>query len=227
MAILVVSKRKIKRWFFVLLVFFVLLAVVVFFLQGHWQRRVQRDLFVQDVLGLPVHTVLLPEASEARPGIEREIRYVVIHETGNMSRGADAVAHSEYLLSGKSGGTSWHYTVDDRQVYHHIPDTEVAWHAGDRRVRGGGNMAGIGIELCVNTDGDFEETFRNAAKLTAYLLDSYGLSTGDIRQHADFLDKNCPETIRDNNRMAEFVALSDTFLKELRQAKQEASSEAN
>ena len=114
---------------------------------------------------------------------------MVIHETGNTAEGSDAAGHSAYLLSGKSGDTSWHYTVDDHQIYHHIPDDEIAWHAGDRRTRDGGNLCGIGVELCVNEDGDFEKTFNNAARLTAYLLDTYGLQLGDVKQHADFMDQ--------------------------------------
>ena len=40
---------------------------------------------------------------------------------GNPSPGADAQAHSSYLMEGGDGSTSWHYTVDDKQIYHHVP----------------------------------------------------------------------------------------------------------
>ena len=100
-----------------------------------------------------IHSGTLP----GRPGIKREVKFIVIHETGNPSEGADAKAHSDYLLNGGEGTTSWHYTVDDHEIYHHIPDSEVSWNAGDRRQEPGGNMNGISIELCVNQDGDFEK----------------------------------------------------------------------
>lgn len=159
----------------------------------------------EDAYGLPVTTSFVPEGMHCRPGIDREIRYIVIHETGNPAQGADAAAHSRFLSSDAGNQTSWHYTVDDHEAYHHIPDDEVAWHAGDQRTPGGGNMCGVGVELCVNADGDFERTFDNGAKLTAYLLDQYGLGLEAVKQHADFMEKNCPEHIRDQGRWQEFL----------------------
>lgn len=197
-----------RRWAIAvpILVFVVVVAafLVVTVVNSH-QPEPQEGVYPEEIFGIPVHTELLPETLPARPGERRTIKYVVIHETGNTAEGSDAAGHSAYLLSGKSGDTSWHYTVDDHQIYHHIPDDEIAWHAGDRRTRDGGNLCGIGVELCVNADGDFEKTFDNAARLTAYLLDTYGLQLGDVKQHADFMDKNCPQTIRDNNRWPEFL----------------------
>jgi len=81
----------------------------------------------------------------------------------------------------------------------------------------GGNRNGIGVELCVNEDGDFETTFDNAARLTACLLESYRLDTDDIKQHADFTNKNCPQSIRDENRMDEFREKVKYYQKEIRE----------
>lgn len=170
-------------------------------------HRTSTGAYPDKVLGVPVHTALIASGSKGRPGIKRQIKYIVIHETANTAAGADAKQHADFLLQGGEGYTSWHYTVDDHEIYHHVPDNEVAWHAGDRRTDGGGNMCGIGVELCVNQDGNFEKTFHNAAKLTAYLLKTYGLSINDVKQHADFMDKDCPKTIRDNGRWDEFLKL--------------------
>lgn len=174
----------------------------------------ENTVFPENVYGVSVHTRLLPVWTPKRPGIPRKIKYIVIHETGNRNNGADASAHSDYLRSVNGETASWHYTVDDKEIYHHIPDNEVAWHAGDGLSRNGGNRNGIGIELCVNSDGDFEKTFINAAKLTAYLLKQYGLTVKEIKQHADFIDKNCPETIRNTGRTEEFISLVSVYLNE-------------
>lgn len=117
-------------------------------------------------------------------------------------RGPNAQRHSAFLLSGGEGETSWHYTVDDHEIYHHIPDNEVAWHAGDKEKEDGGNLCGIGVELCVNEDGNFESTFENGARLTARLLQIHHLELSAVKQHGDFIEKNCPQTIRDNGRWA-------------------------
>lgn len=168
-------------------------------------RSMPRAVEPQNVYGVPVYTQFIGEESPGRPGMQRKIQYIVIHETGNKRIGADAASHSIYLHSGKSGTTSWHYTVDDHEVFHHVPDDEVAWHAGDKLTQNGGNASGVGIELCVNQDGNFEQTMDNGAKLTAYLLRAYHLPLKAVKQHADFSKKNCPETLRNTDHWGEFL----------------------
>lgn len=53
--------------------------------------------------------------------------------------------------------TSWHFTVDEKEIYQHLPLNENGWHAGDG---GTGNRKSIGIEICEN-DGDFEKAVAN------------------------------------------------------------------
>lgn len=167
---------------------------------------------LEEAFGVPVITEWVPEDSPGRPGTLRTVKYIVIHETGNTAQGANAQRHSAYLLTGGEGETSWHYTVDDHEIYHHIPDNEVAWHAGDKETEDGGNMCGIGIELCVNEDGNFESTFENAARLTARLLQLHQLELSAVRQHNDFNGKNCPQTIRENGRWQEFLGRVSYYL---------------
>ena len=167
-----------------------------------------------EAFGVPVITEWIPENTPGRPGIQRTVKYVVIHETGNPSEGANAQRHSAFLLSGGEGETSWHYTVDDHEIYHHIPDNEVAWHAGDKEKEDGGNLCGIGVELCVNEDGNFESTFENGARLTARLLQIHHLELSAVKQHGDFIEKNCPQTIRDNGRWQEFLGRVSYYLEQ-------------
>lgn len=158
--------------------------------------------------GIPVTTRLLPEGCAGRPGTLRQIKYVVIHDTDNTSTGANAKNHANYLENtAKETPLSWHYTVDDHEIFHHLPDNEVAYHAADGEEEGGGNKNGVAIEICVNEDGDFEKAFQNGAKLAAYLLNAYNLTPADLRQHYDFSGKNCPRTIRENGRWQEFINL--------------------
>lgn len=160
----------------------------------------------QTIAGIPVTEEFIPEGNAGRPGIKREIKWVVIHETANHSEGADAQRHSEYIQKKSVESTlSWHYTVDDHQIYHHLPDDEVGWHAGDKLTAGGGNQCGIGVEICVNDDGDYAQAVDNAAKLTAYLLDYYGLGIENIKQHHDFMEKNCPQIMRDTGGWEAFL----------------------
>ncbi|MDD6466640.1 MAG: N-acetylmuramoyl-L-alanine amidase [Erysipelotrichaceae bacterium] len=157
------------------------------------------------VFDVPVTTDYIEEGSNNRPGIIREIKYIVIHETGNFEVGSTAKMHSIYLKTHIDLENSWHYTVDDTEIYHHLPDNEVGWHASDGLNNSGGNLNGVGIEICVNEDGDFDQAIENAAKLTAYLLKAYRLDIDDIKQHGDFTFKNCPATLRDTGRWGEFI----------------------
>lgn len=168
-----------------------------------WLHR--EDAHLTYIDGIPVHEDFLPEGYAARPGEKRAIRYVVIHETDNQNAGADAEAHNSFMhTNGQDHELSWHYTVDDHEIWHHIPDDETAFHAGDHMDDGGGNKNGIGVEMCVNADGDYETTLQNAQKLVAALLHEYGLSMDDLKKHQDFSGKNCPSRLLDAGRWEEF-----------------------
>lgn len=201
--------------FTVVIILIIILVPVIFFKKSKLSKEnnnildIVEDIFggiteisafPEEVYGTKVITQLIDEGTDKRSGEKRRIEYLVIHETDNKEKGADAKNHSEYLLSDNGISTSWHYTVDNKEIYHHIPDNEIANHAGTYE----GNKSGVGIELCVNKDGDFEKTFDNAAKLVAYLLNQYHLGLEDIKMHHDFSGKDCPHTIIRDDRMREF-----------------------
>ncbi len=164
---------------------------------------------------LTVHTDFLPEDYAGYSGINRRIRYIVIHETDNYSSTATAKAHNSFLHSEKQKDTalSWHYTVDENEIYHHLPDDIAAFHASDGMKNKGGNQSGVAIELCVNQGSDFNKTVDNAAQLTAYLLQSYKLDLDDVKQHYDFCGKDCPDRLRENTNWDEFLLLVQKYLK--------------
>lgn len=168
----------------------------------------EKSSFPTDVFGVPVHTELIESNTKARPGTKRRIRYIVIHETDNFDKTTGAKNHAQFLSENNMDSTSWHYTVDDKEIYHHIPDNEVAYHAANEI----GNLYGIGIELCVNSGGNFEKTFNNATKLVAYLLKEYNLTTYDLKTHHDFSGKDCPHSILKNNRMDEFIEKVEKYM---------------
>lgn len=157
--------------------------------------------------GIVIQHAYIPYDSRRRPGEIREIRYLTIHETDNRSPGADAEAHSLFLQSGHADLTGWHYTVDDHSIYHHLPDNEIAWNAGDQRTRDGGNINGIGIEMCVNIGNSYQKTIENTARLCAALLREYDLTPEDVRLHQDFMNKVCPHRMITENRVYEFYDL--------------------
>lgn len=166
---------------------------------------------------IPVIRDLLPEGIPGRPGTLRTIRYVVIHETGNEGRNANAASHNNYIHNQAAIDTiSWHYTVDDHEIYQHLPDNEVGFHAGDQLTEEGGNICGIGVEMCVNPECDYETTLKNAAALAAHLLDAYDLPLKALKKHQDFSGKNCPQKLLEQERWDEFYDMVKQELKALK-----------
>ena len=143
---------------------------------------------------------------------EENVLWIVVHDTGLNTVGVDAerLAQNQWNSAYLGGGreASWTYTVDDFGIYQSYEDTITLWHATDGRSEGGGNLNGIGIEMCVNADGNFEACFLNDARLIGHLLKTYNLGMLNMKQHYDFyIEKNCPQKIRDNDRWFEFLTV--------------------
>src|SRR5699024_6054346 len=96
-------------------------------------------------------------------------KYIVIHETANTNKGANAQAHANLQSNGNSRQASWHYQVDDKQVIQSFADNTKCWHAGSKKY----NEQSVGIEICVNSDGDFKKEVDNAIELTKLLMTKY------------------------------------------------------
>lgn len=147
--------------------------------------------------GITIQQNIIPAGRRNRPGGRNPDVYITIHETGNTDAGADAEAHGKYLAgsAGEASLTSWHYTVDDHAIVQHLPDNETAYHAGDG-AGGPGNATSIGIEICVNSDGDFAQAKANAAALVRLLMAEHGIPLANVVQHNRWNGKNCPAAIR-------------------------------
>lgn len=167
----------------------------------------------------PKEEIVNKAYTSTRPQIKRgKIEYIVIHDTGNNASSANAKMHSKYINS--NPGVSWHYTVDEKEIYHHIPNDEVSYHAGDGlRDYGstyynqtykttsitGGNKNGIGIETCVNKGSDYTTTLFNTAELVSELMINYSLSINQVKKHYDFSGKICPQALIQSGNWNEFI----------------------
>lgn len=157
----------------------------------------------------------IPKGRRNRPGYKLEPRYITVHDTANTSAGADAKAHANYVKSAAAAAipASWHFTVDDKVIYQHLPLDENGWHAGDG-ASGTGNRQSIGIEICENRDGNRVKAEANAAWLVAKLLKDYGLKITAVKQHYDWSKKNCPNVLRGRkDGWKNFLAAVEAHLK--------------
>ena len=185
-------------------------------------------LYFIDVSELKIDQRLVDKKyQKTRPGITRDkIDWIVIHDTGNNKATATGLNHANYITT-SNPGVSWHYTIDESLIYQHIPDNEVAYHAGDglrptgtkwysstynKTNYGGGNYNGIGIETCVYSGIDYLETVVTTAKLAAKLLYQYNLPITSLTKHYQFSGKNCPTVLINSNYFKDLVALTNYYL---------------
>lgn len=128
-------------------------------------------------------------------GYGNKKKFLTIHQTGNTNKGANAQMHAN--LQSRVYGASWHWQVDDKEAIQSFEHTYRCWHASDGR--GDGNSNSIGIEGCINSDGNYVKSVENMAELAAKILKDEGIPIENMRQHHDFDTKNrknCPAQIR-------------------------------
>ncbi|WP_338712557.1 N-acetylmuramoyl-L-alanine amidase [Bacillus pumilus] len=143
----------------------------------------------------------ISKSNRNRPGNYMKPLYITVHNTANKSKGADAASHAAFVKR-SSTAVSWHYTVDEKVIYQHLPLNENGWHAGDGR--GTGNMKSIGIEICENADGNFEKAVENAQWLIRQLMTDQGIPLSNVVPHKRWSGKECPRRLL--NRWDSFKA---------------------
>ncbi len=127
-------------------------------------------------------------------------KYITIHNTANSSRGANAEMPSRYQHNGSGGRqTSWHYSVDDKEIWQTLEDNQQGWHTGTSK----GNAESIGIEICENSEGDFEKAVSNAQELIKSLMNKHNIPLNRVVTHKYWSGKNCPRLLL--NRWSSFV----------------------
>ena len=147
-----------------------------------------------------------------RPGVYLEkLEYIIYHDTGNPNSNSKAMANINYM-NGQYNTTarSWHYTVEERDIYQTIPDNEVAWH-GDAY---DAYAKSIGVETCIAYGMDLFKVWRTTGKLMASLIYKYNLNDDCVKQHYEIMQmagssspKDCPQTLRHANLYDEALEL--------------------
>lgn len=127
-----------------------------------------------------------------------DIKAIVIHYTANYDEGANASSHYKYW-NNANRESSCDVVIDDHSIWK-INDwyKNYTWQIGD----GDGkyhwsNYQVIGIEMCVNKDGNFNKTIDNTIEYIRYLHQN-GFTKTLIR-HYDASRKLCPIMFVDLN----------------------------
>jgi len=180
---------------------------------------------------LPITQNLLTNYN--RPGRKlKALRGIIIHWTANTNRGANALANRNYFNTtpfirdarGNKVYASAHYLVDDRTILQCLPDDEVGFHVGAKWHRykadafrlmrvaqplipssDSPNNYTIGIEMCVNADGDFDRMRANTIDLTRHLMQKYQIGRRDVLRHYDITGKDCPRMMLEQAIWSQFL----------------------
>ena len=126
--------------------------------------------------------------------------YIVIHDTGNPGKGANANAHFNYMNGGDRQASA-DFFVDNTQILQvNDYNTYYSWHCGDGHGKYGiTNGNSVGIEICINSDGNYDAAFQNAVELTKHLMGELGIDINHVVRHYDASRKSCPNTMKAND----------------------------
>lgn len=143
----------------------------------------------------------------------KEMRAVIVHWTANTGKGANAWANRNYF-NNTDRFASAHYCVDDGVILQCLPDEEVGYHVGGNNYRAIGkyvmgdsptpNYHCVGIEMCVNMDGDWNKTYENSVELTRHLLNKFNMSVFSLFRHFDITGKDCPKMMIEEEAWQKF-----------------------
>ena len=128
-----------------------------------------------------------------RTALDRKVEYIVIHDTGNQSAGSTAEMHYRYF-NGADRQASADFFVDNNQILQ-VNDYNkyYTWHCGDGKgAYGITNRNSVGIEMCINTDGNYMNMLDNTVDLVWSLMAKLNLPASRIVRHYDASRKICP-----------------------------------
>ena len=160
--------------------------------------------------GLEVHHMILP-TNHKKVGYEMsKPTYIVVHNTANT---APAINEVKYLNSSSNTSyTSFHFAVDDVNVYQAVNMKYNAWHAGENTM----NKQSIGVEIAKSMITDTtikDKAINNGAKLVAMLMKEYNIPIERVITHQDVTGKHCPHDILDRYGYDNFLNLVKSYLK--------------
>lgn len=134
-------------------------------------------------------------------GVRKNIKYIVIHYTGNDG---DTAKNNGKYFKNNVVKASAHYFVDDDIIVQSVPDNRIAWSVGGSKWNNNGgkyygkctNSNSISIELCdVVKNGKVypsKKTIENAIELTKELMKKYDIDADHVIRHYDVNGKTCP-----------------------------------
>ena len=113
---------------------------------------------------------------------------------------ADAKSHFDYF-NGGNRDSSADIFVDSGSVWI-VNDyiNNYTWHCGDGAGKYGiTNANSVGVEFCVNMDGDRKQTIANTVEVVRSLMQELDISIERVVRHYDASKKLCPASMSKNS----------------------------
>lgn len=149
------------------------------------------------VNGIQVNTSCPTNSGNYNNRTSRDVKYIVIHYTGNTDD--TALSNAKYFQVANRDASA-HFFVDETSIYQGVELRDIAWHCGTSGTYYHSNCRNtnsFGIEM--TTAGNYivsEQTQINSAYLCAELCKLVGItaSTVDtyVLRHYDITHKKCP-----------------------------------
>lgn len=158
---------------------------------------ITKTYITDKINGISVNTSIKCNSANYNNKGSRDVKYIVMHYTGNSSD--KAISNAKYFANG-SRKASAHLFVDNDSIYQSVELCDIAWHCGTSgkyyhdSCR---NANSFGIEMCTSGDYKISDTTQiNAAYLCAYLCKLIGITADTVDtyvlRHYDITHKNCP-----------------------------------
>jgi len=153
----------------------------------------------------------------------RKFSFICVHDTDNVDMGANALMHYNYFNEGNKNASA-DFFVDDKQVIQLIDiDNAYSWAVGDGYGKYGiTNANSISVEICINSDGNYNTAVINTIELVAYLMRTYNIPIERVVSHHMASRKICPKSMYDNGKwtgwnkfkrdLANFIAPSNNIV---------------
>ena len=129
------------------------------------------------------------------PNVKITPKTITIHMTGNV--GAAAKNNHNYMKNCNKNGSriaSWHFTVDDKEIYQAQSTNYKCYHAGCTS----GNNSSIGIEICMFNDKAKQlQAYKNAIELVKVLMAYHKFDDSKVIRHYDWTKKHCPAWLQE------------------------------
>ena len=138
------------------------------------------------------------------------LQYIVVHDTDNTGAGANASAHFNYFNEADRDSSADIFVDDSSAWYINDYTKFYSWHCGDGNGKYGiTNANSVGVEICVNQDGDCDVAMHNTVKVVRGLMKELNIPLERVVRHYDASRKNCPASMSYDNwaKWIEFLSL--------------------